>query len=106
MPKYLIQVSYNADGVKGLQKDGGTKRQKAAQALVESVGGKMETFYFAFGGSDVVAILDMPDAASMAAASLALGASGKVTNTTTALVTPEEMDQAKKKAPKYKAPGQ
>jgi uncharacterized protein with GYD domain len=65
MPKYLLQVSYTAEGAKGLQKEGGTKRRKAAQGLVESLGGKLETLYFAFGDCDVIAIADMPDSVSV-----------------------------------------
>ena len=46
MPKYLLQASYTSDGVKGLAKDGGSKRRAAAKALVESLGGKLEAMYF------------------------------------------------------------
>ena len=105
MAKYLLQVTYTQEGAKGLQKDGGTKRRQAAQALLESVGGKLEAFYFAFGGSDAVVIADMPDNASAAAAALTLSVSGAVTGKTMVLITPEEMDQAVKKSPKYTAPG-
>ena len=105
MPKYLLNVSYTADGAKGLQKDGGTKRRNAAKTLVEGLGGTLETLYFAFGDCDVIAIADLPDAASAAAASLALAASGAVTSTTTVLITPEEMDQAVKKSGTYTPPG-
>jgi len=105
MPKYLLQVSYTADGARGLQKDGGTKRRQAAQKLVESLGGKMEAVYFAFGDCDVIAIADMPDATSAAAASLALATSGAATAKTTVLLTAEEMDAAVKKTPSYSPPG-
>jgi uncharacterized protein with GYD domain len=105
MPKYLLEVSYTADGAKGLQKDGGTKRRQAATKLVESLGGKMETFYYAFGACDVYAVIDMPDAASAASAAVTLAASGAVANKTTVLLTPEEMDQAVKKTPTYSPPG-
>ena len=105
MPKYLLQVSYTAEGSRGLQKDGGTKRRRAAQALVEGLGGKLETLYFAFGDTDVIAIADMPDAVSAAAASVALAASGAVSSKTTVLLTAEEMDQATKKSVSYTPPG-
>ena len=105
MAKYLLKVSYTTDGAKGLQKDGGTKRRKAAQGLVESVGGKIECLYFAFGDCDAIVIADMPDSASAAAASIALATSGAVTTTTTVLITPEEMDQAVKKSTSYTPPG-
>jgi uncharacterized protein with GYD domain len=49
MPKYLVSVSYSAEGAKGVRQDGGTKRREVAGHAVESVGGKIEAFYFCFG---------------------------------------------------------
>lgn len=105
MPKYLLQVNYTIDGTKGLIKDGGTTRRKVAEAAAESVGGRVESFYFAFGEADAVVIADMPDNASVAALSLAVAASGGATGRTTVLLTAEEMDQATRKTPLYKPPG-
>ena len=106
MPKYLLQVSYTIDGIKGLRKDGGTARRTAAEQLVKSLGGTIESFYYAFGDADVYTVVDMPDHASMSAAALAIGASGAVTGKTVVLITPEEVDAATKKSPTYRAPGQ
>src|SRR5262245_10639686 len=105
MPKYLLQASYSPEGAKGLLKDGGSKRRAAAATLIESLGGKIDCFYFAFGKTDVVAIADLPDSASAAAASLTLGASGAVKGQITVLLSPEELDQAAKKTAKYTPPG-
>jgi uncharacterized protein with GYD domain len=105
MPKYLITANYTAEGVKGVLKDGGTKRRQAAEAAIKSVGGRMEAFYFAFGDHDAFVILDAPDNSSVASASLAINASGAVKTKTTALLTPEEIDQATKRKAAYKAPG-
>jgi uncharacterized protein with GYD domain len=105
MPKYLVQASYTADGTKGLLKDGGVKRRAAASALVESLGGKVDCFYFAFGETDVVAIVDLPDGTSAAAASLAINATGLVTSRLSVLLTPEEIDQAARKSFTYTPPG-
>ena len=105
MAKYLLQVSYTTEGARGLLKDGGSKRRDAARGLCESLGGKLDAIYFAFGGSDAFAIVDMPDAASAAAASLAVGASGAANCTTVVLLTPEDLDKAAAKAPKYTPPG-
>jgi uncharacterized protein with GYD domain len=105
MPKYLIQASYTPDGVKGLLKDGGSARRDAVKKFIESVGGKVESFHFAFGSSDAFVVIDMPDHASAAAASLAVNASGAVTSQVTVLLTPEEVDAACKKTPTYRAPG-
>ena len=105
MPKYLLQASYSAEGSKGLLKDGGSKRLSAARTLVESLGGKIESAYFAFGATDVIVIIDMPDNASAAAASLTIAGSGALTGKVTVLLTPEELDQASRKSPTYKPPG-
>ena len=61
--------------------------------------------YFAFGEDDVYCIVDSPDNVSVAAASMAIGASGLVKPTTVVLLTPEEVDQAVKKNPSYTPPG-
>jgi uncharacterized protein with GYD domain len=105
MPKYLFEASYTTEGTKGLQKDGGSKRRAAAQAAIESLGGKLESFYFAFGERDALVIADMPDNASAASLSLTLGASGAVTGKTTVLLTPEDIDKAVKKSGTYTPPG-
>jgi uncharacterized protein with GYD domain len=105
MAKYLLTASYTADGVKGLMKDGGSKRQQAAEAAVKSVGGRMEAFYFAFGQHDAIVLIDAPDNASVAAASMAINASGAVQTKTVVLLTAEEVDQATKKTATYQPPG-
>jgi uncharacterized protein with GYD domain len=102
----LIQTSYVGDGVKGLLSEGGTGRRAAAEKVVQSVGGKLEAFYFAFGANDAYLIVDVPDNASMAAVALAASASGAVKASTTVLLTPEEIDAAAKKKPSYRPPGQ
>ena len=105
MPKYLVMVSYTSEGAKGLLKDGGTKRKQAAEAALKSVGGRVESFYFAFGDADAVVVVDAPDNVSMAAASMAINASGAVQTKTIVLLTPEEIDQSTKSNATYTAPG-
>jgi len=106
MPKYLFQASYTAAGVKGLLKEGGTSRRAAVEQVVNGLGGCLETFYYAFGSDDVVAIVDLPDHATTAAVILTVGASGNVNVRTTVLITPEEIDEASKKVVDYRPPGQ
>jgi uncharacterized protein with GYD domain len=105
MAKFLCIGSYTAEGAKGLRKDGGTKRRKVATKAAESVGAKMEAFYYSFGTQDVVLIVDAPDNVSAAAISLAVNAAGGVRLTTTPLLTAEDMDRASGKKTAYKAPG-
>ena len=106
MPKYLVQGSYTEQGLKGLLKDGGTRRREAVDQMLKAVGGRVEAFYFAFGDTDALVIIDAPDHASVAAAALTINASGSVSCRTTVLLTPEEIDQATKKSVSYRAPGQ
>jgi uncharacterized protein with GYD domain len=49
--------------------------------------------------------MDAPDHATVAAASLAINASGAVRTKTVVLLVPEEIDQAIKKGTTYQPPG-
>jgi uncharacterized protein with GYD domain len=104
MPKYLMEASYTAEGTKGLQREGGSSRRKKVEETVKEMHGKLEAFYYAFGTSDVFLIVDLPDAVTAAALSLAVNQSGAVHLKTHVLMTPEEMDQASKKSVNYRAP--
>ena len=105
MPKYLVQGNYTAEGAKGLQKDGGSRRRQVVEALLKEAGGRLEAFYYTFGDSDVAVIVDLPDNVSSVALSLAVNASGVTKIKTTPLVTVEEMDAAAKKQLAYRPPG-
>ena len=104
MPKYLCQGSYTEHGLKGLVKEGGSKRQTVVEQLVKEMGGKLEAFYFAFGGDDFVIILDLPSNVDMAAVSLAAQASGAVKSRITVLLLPEEIDEAAKRHVNFRLP--
>ena len=105
MPKYLIQASYVGEGLKGLLKEGGTKRRDTVAQVIESMGGTLESFYYAFGDYDVVGVAEMPDNVSSVAFSIMVNASGVINAKTTVLLTPEEIDQATKKTVDYRPPG-
>ena len=105
MPKYLVQANYVGDGVKGLLKEGGSSRRAAVEKLIKSVGGTLETFYYAFGETHLFIIADIPDNASCAAATLMAAVSGVINVKTTVLMTPEDLDNAAKKTPSYRPPG-
>jgi uncharacterized protein with GYD domain len=104
VPKYLLEVTYTLDGVKGLRSDGGTARQSAAAGLCESVGGKIESFHFAFGGTDAYVVADFPDDVAAAAAALAVGAGGGATVRTVVLLSPAQLDAAVAKQTTYRPP--
>ncbi len=105
MAKYLIQATYNAEGAKGLIKDGGTKRQAVVKKAIEDLGGKLEAFYFAFGETDCFVIVDVPDVVSGLAITMVVDASAEVHLKTTVLISPEDVDKACHKTVHYTAPG-
>jgi len=107
MPKYLIHGSYTLDGVRGLLKEGGSSRRAHCKKHVANLGGKLEAFYFAFGGEDLYAIVDLPDNVNGAAFSMSVAAAGAFRSSMIVLLTPEEIDQSVKKAAKagYRPPG-
>jgi uncharacterized protein with GYD domain len=105
MPKYLIEATYTAEGLRGLTKDKASGRRKAIEKGLTAIGGKLESIHFAFGDADVILICDCPDAASAAGFAIVAGASGSVKTKTTALLTIEEIDSGLSKNIKYQAPG-
>jgi uncharacterized protein with GYD domain len=106
VPKYLISASYEEDGVKGLLEAGGTSRADALRQIIQSMGGKAEAFYFAFGEHDGYAIVDLPDNVSAVAIPLIVRATGVANMKVTPLLTPQEIDAATQKTVNYRPPGQ
>ncbi len=105
MPRYMIHVSYTAQGAQGLMKEGGSGRRQMVTDLLEAVGGKLESFYFAFGEDDAYVICEVPDNETAAAISLSVSGAGAARAKTTVLMTPEEVDRATSKTINYRAPG-
>ena len=106
MPKYMFEATYVGDGVKGLMQEGGTRRRDALTEALKSVGGSLESFYYAFGYYDVLGVFDAPDDASAAALSLLINSTGNVNVRLKPLMTVEDLDEAAKKTPSYRPPGQ
>jgi len=106
MKKYLIKACYNANGVKGLLEDGGSKRKSVVEKMMEGLGGRVESFYFAFGEHDAYITVELPDDITAAAAVLKVNSTGLVSISTTVLLTVEDIDAASKKSVSYRAPGQ
>lgn len=105
MAKFLLEVNYSVDGIKGVQSEGGSARVAAATQLIEAVGGKVESFYFAFGDTDAYVIAEVPDNVSAAAAALTVCAGGGARIRTVSLLTAAEIDAAVAKKTTYRPPG-
>lgn len=105
MPKFLFEASYSRKGVKGVRSAGGSSRRDAIASVAESVGGSLESFYFAFGDRDAYVVCDLPDNESATAIALTVNAAGGATVRTVVLLTPEEVDAAAKRSVEYRPPG-
>ena len=107
MPLYLSRFSYTPETwarLIGNPED----RQKAARKYIESVGGKLHGFWYAFGEHDVYTLWEAPDNVSMAAVALAIAGGGALSSSeTTVLLTVDETMEALRKAGQvgYRAPG-
>jgi uncharacterized protein with GYD domain len=106
MAKYLLKVSYSAEGIKGVMKEGGTARVATIEKLLAGLGGSLESFHFAFGADDVYAIAEVPDQATAMAIAATIGSSGAISSyETVVLVEPSEVDAAMSKSVGYRPPG-
>ena len=105
MPKYLIAGGYTVTGIKGVLAEGGSGRRDAVAKLASSLGGRLESFYFGFGGDDFYVTVELPSNEAAAAVALTVAAAGGASSRTIVLLTPEEVDAATKLAPTYRAPG-
>lgn len=105
MAKFLVKASYTVEGAKGVQSAGGTSRRDAVAKMADGLGGKLESFYFAFGDTDAYVVLDLPDNRTAAAASVAVSSSGGATSEVVVLLTPEDIDAAAELSVDYRPPG-
>ena len=106
MPKFLFQANYTAQGLQGLLKEGGTSRRMVFEDIAKEQGGSLESFYYAFGGTDLYLTFDLPDTATAAAISLNMGAGGAISISTVQLISAEEIDEACNKTVSYRLPGE
>ena len=105
MPKFLIAASYTSEGAAGIAAKGGTARRDAVNQMISGAGGQMEAFYFGFGDVDAFVIAELPSNEAAAGIALSVNRSGATTVRTVVLLTPEQMDEAARSAPDYRAPG-
>src|SRR3982750_1648448 len=107
MPLYLSRFSYTPETwtkLIGNPED----RRDAVQSYIESVGGSLHGFWYAFGEHDGFTLWEAPDNVSMAAVALALAGGGALSSLeTTVLLTVEETIEALRKVGQvqYRAPG-
>jgi uncharacterized protein with GYD domain len=107
MPLYLTKFSYTpATWARLIEHP--EDRRAAAQSYIESVGGQLQGFWYAFGAHDGYSLWEAPDNVAMAAVVLKIGAGGALCSVeTTVLLTVDETLEAlsRAQAVQYTAPG-
>ena len=106
MSKFMYSGSYTKKGVKGLLEEGGTARRDETVRIVESLGGKVEAYYWCYGSTDFLAIMEFPDHTTVTGMVLNIAASGSFEGNLTPLISVEEMDEmVKVSVGDWRAPG-
>jgi len=105
MPKYLFEATYTTEAVEGIRKAGAASRAAAVSDMCSELGGKLDSFHFAFGDVDAFVVCDLPDDEAAAAAAFTVGASAAGRINTIKLLTIEEADAALRRSVSYRPPG-
>lgn len=102
MPKFLIQASYTAEGLRTLKQEHPLNRMAAVKDAVASIGGKLEAMYWSLGEDEAFLIFDLPNSETAAALSIHVGAVGLVRTKTTRLINLKDMEDALSKEIDYR----
>jgi uncharacterized protein with GYD domain len=98
MPHYLIEAAFTQEAAAAMVKNP-QDRAEATRPPIERLGGKLLSYYYAFGEYDAVLLVEMPDNVSAAAVSMAASAGrGVKAIRTTPLMTIQEGIEAFRKA--------
>ena len=106
MHKYLSRAVITPEGIRNFQKQKPTALKAGIAKFAESVGGKLESWYFDFATHTGWGIIDYPDDVSAAAAIMTIQAAGFANVTLTPLITAEEADKAFEKSVGTRPPQQ
>ncbi|MBO0697608.1 MAG: GYD domain-containing protein [Zavarzinella sp.] len=76
MSTYILLGNFTDQGIRNVKDT--TKRAEAVRALAKKAKVTVKEMYWTLGRFDVIAILDAPDEATVAALGLSIGAAGNV----------------------------
>ena len=108
MTKYLVLFTFKGETLKAFMKRP-SDRAAAVGEAAQSVGGRLDSYYWMLGQYDGLAILDLPDSAAAARLALTVGSTGAFTHLEThELFSADQVLQLLKGAQdvEYAAPGQ
>jgi uncharacterized protein with GYD domain len=95
MATYVLLVSFTDQGIRNVKDT--TKRAEAFREMAKKAGATVKDLYWTLGQYDVVTILEAPDAASVTALGLSVGALGNVRTQTLPAFSAAEMGSILKK---------
>jgi uncharacterized protein with GYD domain len=104
--RYLVRAALTAEGLKNLQKQPPTALKAGVAKFVESVGGKLEFWFFDYSDSTAYSVIDYPDEIAAATAQLSTNAAGFARVTIRPLLSAEELDKVVAKVPPVRVPQQ
>jgi uncharacterized protein with GYD domain len=105
MSRYLFIADYSATGSKGLMAGGGVARREVVARAAKSVGGRLQSFDFAFGRHDAFAIVELPSHAAATKIALAINGSGSARVETVVLIDPADVEFEEMDFAEYRVPG-
>lgn len=94
-----------ATGAAGVLKDGGAGRLKAINAVAASLGGSVESAYWALGPEDFYIVAELPDSKAAAALSLTVAGTGAARLSTAELFSAADVDEIVSRRVTYSPPG-
>jgi uncharacterized protein with GYD domain len=106
---YLFRFGYTPEAWAAMMTNPNDRRDMLASKIFGTFGGRLEGFWYSFGEQDGYALVELPDAVSAAAASIAVSATGSFRQLETiVLITADEMLEALGKAGQvnYTPPGE
>jgi uncharacterized protein with GYD domain len=92
--RYLFSAAFTIDGMKNLQKQSPTAFKAGVAKFFESVGGKLESWYFDYGESTAYGFVDYPDEMAAATAQASVNAAGFARVTYRPVLSAEDADKA------------
>jgi uncharacterized protein with GYD domain len=78
VPTYLAMFKYSGDAMAAMIEHPTADRESAVRAVIESVGGSLESLYWMFGPHDGICIVQAPDSVTMAGVSAAVSSTGAI----------------------------
>jgi uncharacterized protein with GYD domain len=106
MRRYLVQAVLTSEGLKNFRTQPPTALKAGITRFLDSVGGRLESWYFDYSEGTAYSIIYYPSEISAATAQLMTNSSGFARVTLKPLLSAEEADKAMAMLPAIRAPQQ